>query len=62
MENIYLPRVAEGRETGHDGQRKKRMVAIQRSHFIQNVRHCMLQSSAGDPASQEESYLEVRVL
>ena len=57
MKNIYGARIVARRKTGHDGQREKGVVAIQRSHFIQHVRHGMLQSSAGDPASKEESHV-----
>ena len=56
MENVYRPRVVARRETAHDRQCKRGMVAIHNSHFIQNVRHCMLQSCAGDPASKKESH------
>ena len=52
-----MPRVVARKETGHGGQCKKGMVPIQSSHFIQNVRHCRLESKAGDPASKEESHV-----
>ena len=33
------------------------MVAIQSTPFIQNIRHCMCQRCAGDPASKKESHI-----
>ena len=57
MEHIHRSLVMACQEIGYNWQRKTALVAVQSRRFIQNIKHHMLQSRVGGPASKKKSYI-----